>query len=217
MITIFGAYNYPPIVDGIVRHHRALWAAEESGLQYKVHWMDAAKAEHREMPNRGINPFGKIPSLQDGDFKLFESGAIVNYLFEKAGKAPRDLEGRAKLAQWCYAALNTIEPLGTFEIFLWDTFWRERVGRDERRTEVVNQMRARMAELDGALGSKAYLLGDEFSAADVLMATVLTFARSEPTIYEQGPRVRAYLERCQARPGFQRAVAAQSGAPKIAA
>lgn len=217
MITIFGAYNYPPIVEGVVRHHRALWAAEESGLPYRIHWMDTAKGEHREMPNRGINPFGKIPSLQDGEFKLFESGAIVNYLFEKAGKAPRDLEGRARLAQWCYAALNTVEPLGTFEIFLWDTFWRERAGRDERRTEVVTQMRMRLAELDGALGAKPYLLGDEISAADVLMATVLGFARSEPSIYQQAPRVRAYLERCQSRPAFKRAVAMQSEAPKIAA
>ncbi len=132
MVTIYGAYNFPPFIEGLVRHYRVMWAAEEVGLPYRIHWMDTMKGEHREMPNRGINPFGKIPSLEDGPFKLFESGAIVNYLFEKADKSPTDTQGRALLAQWCYAALNTVE-ITTLDILRYDTFWRDKPGYEWRR------------------------------------------------------------------------------------
>jgi glutathione S-transferase len=212
MLTIHAAYNYPPFLKGILRDLRPLWAAEETGQGYAVHWMDAAKGEHREAANRAVNPFGKIPAIRDGDFGLFESGAIVNYLFDRAGKAAPDAEARARAAQWCYAALNTIEPQ-TSELFLWDRFWPQREGRDKRRAELVAAAQARLAELDAALGDKPYLLGEELSPADILMVTAIGFGAAEPALFEAAPRVKTYVERCCARPAYRRAAEQQGKGP----
>jgi len=216
MITIYGAYNYPSVFDGLFRDLRPLWALEELGLAYRIHWMDPMKGEHREAANRSVNPFGKIPSMTDDAFKLFESGAIVNYLFEKSGRSPEGADARAIEAQWCFAALNTVEP-PLLEIAMWDVFWAGRAGREERRAELVEAARARLAELDGALGDRPYLTGAELSPADILMATSIRFGRHEPGVLAQAPRVKAYVERCEARPAFQRALAAQGKGPGSAA
>lgn len=216
MITIFGAYNFPPPLKGLVRHHRLMWAAEEVGLPYRVRWMDLMKGEHREAPNRLINPFGKIPSLEDGPLKLFESGAIVNYIFEKAGRAPEDLETRTKLSQWCYAALTTIEP-ATIDVLRWEVFWRDRPEREARRAESLQVAQTRLAELDGALADKPYLLGSRFSPADILMATAIDFGNAAPELFSGSPRIASYMQRCKARPGYKQAEAAQEKAPKAAA
>ena len=212
MITIYGAYNYPPVFDGLFRDLRPLWAAEELGQAYRMHWMDPMLGEHRAAANRAVNLFGKIPSLVDGEFTLFESGAIVNYLFEKAGRAPDGVEARARLAQWCFAALNTIEP-PVLEIAMWDVMWREREGREARRAELVATARTQLAELDGALGERPNLLGEELSPADILMVTAIRFGKGEPAILAEAPRVRAYVERCETRPAFRRARAAQGKGP----
>ena len=216
MMTIYGAYNYPPVIDGLVRHSRLIWAAEEVGLPYRMYWVDTSKGQHKEMPNRGINPFGKIPSFEDGDVKLFESGAIVNYIYEKAGRAPASAADRAGLAQWCYAALNTVE-ITTLDILRYDTFWVDRPGREQRRAEAVEIGQTRMLELDKALGEKPYLLGPELTPADILMVAVIDFARTAPEIFDMAPRVKAYMERCKARPAFRRAAEVQAEAPKMAA
>jgi glutathione S-transferase len=216
MITIYGAYNFPPFLEGLVRHYRVVWAAEEVGLPYRMHWLDTAKGEHKEAANRAVNPFGKIPSMEDGGMKLFESGAMVNYIFEKAGRVPRDAEGRARLAQWCYAALNTVE-ITTLDILRYDTFWRDKPGYEWRRPESIDVGKTRMAELDAALGDKPYLLGDEFSPADILMASVIDFARTAPEIMEKAPRIVAYMKRCLARPAYLKAKDMQQQAPQLAA
>src|SRR5215469_10154187 len=102
MITVYGAYNAPPPVKNVVRDLRVVWALEELGMPYTFHWMDATKQEHKLEPNRAINPFGKIPSFSDGDQKLFETGAILYYLYDKAGKLPATPEKRALLLQWMF-------------------------------------------------------------------------------------------------------------------
>ena len=216
MITIYGAYNYPPFIDGLVRHHRVMWACEEVGLPYKVRWLDISKAEHKEAANRAVNPFGKIPAIEDGALKLFETGAIVNYIYEKAGKAPRDAEAKAKLAQWCYAALNTVE-ITTLDILRYDTFWRDKPGYEWRRPESVEVGQTRMAELDAVLGDKPYLMGEEFSPADILMVSVIDFARTAPEIMDRAPRIAAYMKRSLERPAYLRAKDTQKQAPKLAA
>ena len=213
MITIYGAYNYPPVFDGLFRDLRPLWAAEELGLSYRMHWLDPMRGQHREAANRAVNPFGKIPSLVDGDFKLFESGAIVNYLFEKAGRTPDGIEARARLAQWCFAALNTVEP-PILEIAMWDVMWRERTGREARRAELLSTAQTTLGELDGALGDRPYLLGEKLSPADILMVTAIRIGKGEPAILAEAPRVRAYVERSEARPAFRRARAAQGKGPE---
>ena len=206
MITVYAAYNVPFNGKGLVRDFRLLWALAELGLPHGFHWINAGQGEQKIDPNRTINPFGKIPSLTDGDVKLFESGAIVHYLYDKAGKLPGDIVSRTMLLQWMFAALNTIEPpfveLLAFKLFFWD-----RPGREIRYPELIETAKLRAVELERALGKNAYLLGDTFSPADILMTTALDFARHESSVLEGAPGVRAYVERCKARPGYQRALA----------
>lgn len=216
MITIYGAYNYPAIFHGLFRDLRPLWALEELDMPYQMHWMDPMQGEHRQAANRAVNPFGKIPSMTDGTFKLFESGAIVGYLFEKAGRQPRDAKACALEAQWCFAALNTVEP-PLHELALWDVLWTDRPGREPRRAELIETAHTRLAELDGALGDRHYLAGDELSPADILMTTAIRFGQHEPAVLSQAPRVKSYVARCEARPAFQRALAAQGKGPGSAA
>jgi glutathione S-transferase len=213
MITVYAAYNSPPPVKGLVRDLRVMWALEELGMPYTFHWMDIVKAEHKEAPNRAINPFGKIPSFTDGDVKLFETGAILFYLYEKAGKIPADAARRAELLQWMFAALNTVEQ-PFLDIAIWDSFWKDRPGRDVRYPEVIEVAKTRLAELERGLGKKTFLLGEEFGPADILMTTALNFARHQPAAYENAPIANAYLERCRSRPAYQTALAKQGVGPK---
>ena len=215
MITVFGAYNFPPELKGIVRDFRVMWALEELELPYGIHWMDASKGEQKLPPNRLINPFGKIPSLESGALRMFESAAIVLYLYENIGKAPQDAHARADLNQWCFAALNTVEPV-FLEIFRWDIFWQGKTGRDWRYPELIGFARERLKELESGLAGKPYFLG-EFGPADILMTTVLDFARHAPAVFEASRIVRAYLDRCKARPAYQRTFAKHGQRPQAKA
>jgi glutathione S-transferase len=212
MITIHAAYNYPPALAGILRDFRVVWAAEEAGFAYDLRWFDIMAGEQRGATNRAVNPFGKIPAMQDDDFRLFESAAIIAYFFDKAGRRRGDAQQEAKLVQWCSAALNTVEQ-PCAEIFQWDVLWRERPGRTERRAELVEIARTRLAELDGALGDRNWLVGEDLSAADILMATSIGFARSEPAVLDRAARVATWLQRCAARPAHARALAVLSRGP----
>jgi glutathione S-transferase len=215
MITVYAAHNYPPVVQGVVRDLRALWALEELGTPYRIEWLDTPKGEHRSPEYRRINPFGKIPGMTDGELALFESGAMVNYLFDKAGKNPTSLADRAKNLAWCFAAVNTVE-VQTFDIFLYDTFWKERPGRDQFRAERVENAKLRMNEMDAALDDKPYLTGSEIAPADIMMTTCVEFARAAPEIFAAAPRAAAWLKRCKQRPAYLRAAALQGTGPRAA-
>ena len=144
---------------------------------------------------------------------MFESAAIVLYLYENVGKAPQDAHARAELNQWCFAALNTVEPV-FLEIFRWDMFLEDKAGNAKRREEYVGVAHQRMEDLERALGSKPYLLGNDFGAADILMCTVLDFVQHDPSLYEKHAGIRAYRERCHARPAQTRALAKHGEGPK---
>lgn len=212
MITLYAAYNAPFNAKGLARDFRVIWALEELGLPHTFHWMDTGKGEHKVDPNRSINPFGKIPSFTDGEVKLFESAAIVHYLYEKAGKLPSDPLARTRLLQWMFAALNTVEP-PFLDILAWNIFWMERPGREVRYPEVIAIAQLRLIELERALGGNSYLVENEFGPADILLTTVLNFAVNEPGLFDQTPIVRAYLGRCRERPAYQRALAAHLKGP----
>ncbi len=216
MITIYAAYNIPPFLMGLVRDLRPLWTAEELGLAYDIHWLDAPRGAQREAGYRRISPFGKIPGMTDGELTLFESGAIVNYLFDRAGRNPKSDAARAHNLAWCFAAVNTVEP-HTFDVLMYDTFWKERPNRDEFRAERVASAAQRVGEMDAALGDRPYLTGDDIAPADIMMTTVVNFARNAPEIFEAAPRASAWLRRCMARPAYRRAAALQGTGPKVAA
>lgn len=217
MITIYCGANIPPFLNPEwVRDLRALWAAEECGLPYQIHWLDTSKSEQRGEAYKAINPFGIIPAMTDGDFKLFESGAAVAYFCDKAGKhipAPRTKE-RALYDQWCFAALNTVEPQ-VFQHMIAVALNKDAAWAIERAPQLRDNAALRLSSLDRAIEGRAYLLGDEFSGADILMGHVLNFI-ADPALLDAAPRVKAYHARVKARPAYARALAARTGGKNAA-
>ncbi len=196
----------PPFAQGLVRDLRVRWALEEAGLPYEQVLIgpdDQKSAEYRE-----LQPFGQVPVLEDGDFKLFESGAIVMYIAQKSNTLlPADAEGRARTLTWMFAALNSIEPqvqnLNLIDLFFPNEEWAR-----QRRPGAEAMLRGRLEALSAWLGAKPHLEGGAFTAADLLMTTVLRFLR-HTSIVADYPNLLAYQDRGEARPAFQRALAAQ--------
>jgi len=205
MIRVYVFGNAPPPVRDVTRDLRALWALEESGLPYMLHPLDFAHGELKRPEYTSIQPFGQIPSIDDDGFRLFESAMIVLYLAEKAGRLlPETLQGRALAAQWAFAAVNTVEP-PLAELFSIDHFAADQSWAKERRPTVVAGVQARLATLERVLSVRPYVLGDEFSAPDVLMTTVLRLVQ-HTDLLRAVPNVAAYQERCQARPAWRKVI-----------
>lgn len=111
MITVYVFGNAPAPVRNVTRDLRVLWALEESGVPYRLHPLDFARGDLKRAEYTRVNPFGKIPAIDDEGFALFESTAIVLYVAEKAGRLlPERPQGRALAAQWAFAAVDTVEP-----------------------------------------------------------------------------------------------------------
>ena len=202
----------PDFARGFVRDLRPRWACEEIGLDYSEHLISAV---NRPADHFLFQPWGQVPVLNDGGIRLFESGAILLHLAEKEGAEkdarlmPRDPQQRANTLAWLFAAYNSVEPmlfeLGNVDIFSADEEWAKM-----RRPSLIEFIQGRLGRLNDAIGDKDYLTG-EFTVADIAMATVLREAVEAGLIAEQ-PRLQAYLDRCLARPAFQRALAAQLAA-----
>jgi glutathione S-transferase len=207
MINVYAFAAVPPFAQGLVRDLRPRWALEEAGLPYRVTLVGDGDGQLPRAEYNKLQPFTQIPVIEDGDLRLFESGAIVQYIAEKSGKLiPRDPAGRAEVVQWMYAALNTIElPVQSLAIL--DLFHQNESWSKEARPSTADFVVNRLAQLSAALGSKPYLAG-EFSAADILMVTVLRILRHTDLVAKQ-PNLVSYMERCEARPAFQRALAGQ--------
>jgi len=218
MITLYCAANLPPFLKREwVRDLRGLWAAEECGVAYQIHWLDSAKGEQREAAYKAINPFGTIPAMTDGDFKLFESAAMAAYICDKAGKhipAPRTKE-RALYDQWCYAALNTVEP-PVFQLMIASALNKDAAWAKERAPQLRENALGRLSALDRVLQERPYLLGREFSGADILMGQVLNFVVDDSLI-DAVPNVKAYNAGLKARPAYVRALAVKPGGKNAAA
>jgi glutathione S-transferase len=199
------AYSWvPPFAKGLVRDLRVRWALEEIGLPYRVRLFDRRTAEaETRIPDQ---PFGQVPAFFEGDVRMFESGAIVLYLAERSEiLMPRDESARTRTLSWAFAALNSVEPPIMQLLFtLWD---KDKPWAQERRPAAEQLARARLAQLADALGGKPWLEG-EFSAGDLLMASVLQILRSTDLVAEH-PNLANYLERAKARPAYIRALDAQ--------
>jgi glutathione S-transferase len=207
MINVYAFAAVPPFAQGVVRDLRARWALEEAGMPYRVTLVGEGEGQMPRAEYNELQPFTQIPLIEDGDLRLFESGAIVQYIADKSGKLmPRDAAGRAEVTQWMFAALNTIE-LPVMNLAIIDLFYPNENWSKERRPGVVDFVNNRLAQLSAALGSRSYLTS-EFSAADILMVTVLRFLRHTDLLSKQ-PALVAYKERCEARPAFRKALAAQ--------
>ena len=212
MINCYAFAAVPPFAQGLVRDLRVRWALEEAGMSYRVTLIgDPSRGITRDAYSK-IQPFNQVPSIDDGDFTLFESGAIVLHVAEQSEKLlPKDPTERAHVIQWMFAALNSIEPriqeLAGIDLFYVAERWAE-----ERRPAVVQAVQQRLAQLAARLRGRDYLV-DSFSAADILMTTVLRILRHTKLV-EEVPTLAVYKERCEARPAFQKALAGQMSAFK---
>lgn len=216
-ITIVAFQWVPPFAQGLVRDLRVRWALEEAGLAYEQRLL--AAGENHAAEHRALQPFGQVPVYHEGDLTLFESGSIVMHI---AGKSPAllpaDEAGRAKVLQWMFAALNSVEP-HLLNYTALDTFFANEEWSRGRRPSAEKTMRGRLDGLSRGLGTREYLV-DRFTAADLLMTTVLRFLRDTQVVADY-PNLAALQARCEARPAFKRALEAQMAnfvkyAPKAA-
>jgi glutathione S-transferase len=210
MINCYAFSSVPPFAQGLVRDLRVRWALGEAGLPYRVTLVGDRDGALPVSAYRAIQPFGKVPAIEDGDLTLFESGAIVLYVAERSGALlPDDPSARAHVIQWMFAALNTIEvPIqqqAAIDLFYADERWAK-----ERRPAAVQAVERRLAELAARLDGRDHLV-ESFSAADILMTSVLRILR-HTNLVEEEPVLVAYQQRCEARPAFARALAGQMAA-----
>jgi glutathione S-transferase len=207
MMTCYAFGSVPPFAQGLVRDLRVRWALEEAGLPYRVALVGDRPGEMRREAYNTLQPFGQIPLLDDGDLRLFESGAIVHYIAERSPVLlPTRQPDRAQVIQWMYAALNTIE-LPIMRLAILDLFYADQQWAKDERPSAVEFVRQRLAQLAAALGGRDYFAGP-FSAADILMSHVLKILRHTDLLTEQ-PALVAYRERCETRPAHQKALAGQ--------
>jgi glutathione S-transferase len=206
MITISAFRSVPPFARGQVRDLRVRWALEEAGLPYRTRLLmqgDQDKPEYRK-----LQPFGQVPILEEDGVVLFETGAIVLHIGERCETLlPEDQAARARATQWLIAALNSIEPF-VMNVAVIDLFYADQEWAKLRRPGAVQFLQRRLAALSKALGDNPYLDGDRFTAGDLMMSTVLRILR-HTDIVTSDRRLAAYIERCTARPAFQRALDSQ--------
>ncbi|MCB7146410.1 glutathione S-transferase family protein [Stenotrophomonas maltophilia] len=191
--------------QGLARDMRVRWALEELAVPYDVQLLSFA--ELKQPVHLARNPFGQIPTWQDGDQVLFESGAIVLHLAEQhAGLLPADPDARMRAIMWVFAALNTVEPPIVERSMAW-VLERELPWYSQRLVMLDERVRMRLSQLSAWLGTAAWLDGD-FSVGDLMMVSVLLRLKSSGLLDEY-PKVAAYVGRATQRPAYQRAFAAQ--------
>ncbi|HEX3903196.1 MAG TPA: glutathione S-transferase family protein [Polyangia bacterium] len=204
-ITITAFERSPDGGKGLARDTRVRWALEEVGQPYQVRLVSFRAL--KEPAHLALHPFGQIPTYEEGELALFETGAIVFHIAERhAGLLPDEANARARAITWMFAALSTVEPpileLVTAKLIEGDKPWRA-----ERLPLVQDRIRARLTQLSVRLGDADWLDG-AFSAGDLLMVSVLLRLRASG-ILDEFPSLAAYVARGEARPAYRRAFEAQ--------
>jgi glutathione S-transferase len=202
-ITAFEAS--PDRGRGLARDMHVRWALEEVGQSYQVRLVSFAAM--KEPAHKALQPFGQIPTYEEGDLALFESGAIVLHIATtRAGLLPVDANARARAISWMFAAVSTVEPvIVQREVSILsekDKRWHE-----ERLPLVIERIRDRLDDLSSRLGGTEWLDGD-FSAGDLMMVEALR-RLSTSDVLDDYPNLAAYIDRGEARPAFRRAFEAQ--------
>src|SRR5260221_280105 len=206
MTVIITAFERSPDGGkGLARDTRVRWALEEVGQPYEVRLVSFRAM--KEPAHLRLHPFGQIPTYEEGELALFETGAIVFHIAERhAGLLPDDANARARAITWMFAALNTVEPaileLSTATVFEGDKPWHA-----ERLPLVEDRVRGRLNPLSVRLGDADWLDG-AFSAGDLLMVSVLLRLKSSG-ILDEYTNLAAYVARGEARPAYKRAFDAQ--------
>ncbi len=204
-ITITAFESSPDGGKGLARDTRVRWALEEVGQPYEVRLVSFRAM--KEPAHLALHPFGQIPTYEEGDLRLFETGAIVLHLASRhAGLLPEHASARSRAIAWLFAALNTVEP-PILELVNAKLLEGDRPWAAERWPLVVDRVRARLDQLSARLGDDEWLDG-AFSAGDLMMVSVLLRLRPSG-ILNAYPSLSAYVARGEARPAYQRAFAAQ--------
>jgi glutathione S-transferase len=205
MIRVTAFRWVPPFAQGLVRDLRVRWALEEAGLPYEERLI--GQEDQKSESYRRMQPFGQVPVYEEDGLELFESGAIVLHIAEKSEVLmPTEPKARARTKTWMFAALNSVEQhLQNFTAL--DVFYANEEWAKLRRPSALEAAQARLTALANWLQGREYL-EDRFTAGDLLMTTVLRILR-QTDLLEKMPVLDAYRKRCEARPAFQRALAAQ--------
>jgi glutathione S-transferase len=204
MIKVYVFNRLRPMIYGSTRDIRALWALEECGLPYDTVGLDA----HNGLPARtpyseDVNPFNQVPAIDDDGFVLTESGAILSYLAQKAGRLiPQDLRGRMEVERWIYVGLTTLE-LPIVPIVLYDLAGDQSPYGGVSRDSLVEWLKRRLTVVESVLANQNYLTGSTFTIADLMMTTVLRQLRKSE-ILRDFPAIGAFRKRCETRPAFQK-------------
>ena len=204
-ITITAFDASPDRGQGLARDTRVRWALEEVGQPYAVRLVSFRQM--KEPAHLALHPFGQIPTYEEGDLALFETGSILFHIAQRhPGLLPADANARARAITWMFAALSTVEPpildLQTAKLLEGDKPWST-----ERLPMVMDRVRDRLKQLSARLGSADWLDG-AFSAGDLMMVHVLQ--RLKPSgILGEYPNLADYVARGEARPAFKRAFEAQ--------
>lgn len=207
MITVTAFKWVPPFAAGQVRDHRVRWMLNEIGWEYEIDLIDpTVQASGGYLAEQ---PFGQVPVLREiGRPTLFESGAIVLDLAERSGKLwPADRDAQAQVRAWVIAALNSVEPYLS-DVAEVDFFTDDETLRHLRRPRAIAAAMRRLGKLSASLGDRRYLVGDGFTAADLMLASVLRVADHADLLADY-PNLSAYRSRCLERPAFRKAVADQ--------
>jgi glutathione S-transferase len=206
MIPVITAFEQSPDRGkGQARDMRVRWALEEVGQPYDVRLVSFR--EMKEPAHLALHPFGQIPTYEEGDLALFESGAIVLHIAERhAGLLPDDANARARAITWMFAALNTVEP-PILDREIARLVERDETWYEERLPILDDRVRVRLSEVSSRLGDADWL-EDAFSAGDLLMVTVLRRLKGSD-ILEEYPKLSTYVARGEARPAYKRAFDAQ--------
>jgi glutathione S-transferase len=195
----------PPKAQGLVKDLRVRWALEEAGLEYEENLL--AVGEHKSPAHRAVQPFGQVPVYEEDGVTLFESAAIVMHLGQRCPiLLPTNPARRARTITWMFAAMNSVEPdvqnLASIDLFFANEDWARL-----RRPDAEKMAQSRLDGLASALEGRDYL-EHEFTGADLLMSTVLRILRHTDLVRNM-PVLDAYQSRCEMRPAFKRALAAQ--------
>src|SRR5262249_21866737 len=204
-ITITAFERSPDGGQGLARDTRVRWALEEVGQPYKVRLVSFRAM--KEPAHLALHPFGQIPTYEEGNLALFETGSIVLHIAERyAGLFPADANARARAITWMFAAVNTIEPpildLATARFFEADKPWAK-----DRLRFVMERLGKVLKQLSARLGDAEWLDG-AFSAGDLMMVSVLLRIKASGVLNEY-PNLAAYVTRGEDRPAYKRAFAAQ--------
>ena len=203
--TLTAFATSPDRGQGLARDMRVRWALEELGIAYDVQLLSFAQM--KQPAHLARNPFGQIPTWQEGEQVLFESGAIVLHLAEQhPGLLPADPDARLRAIMWLFAALNTVEPPIVERSMAW-VLEREQPWYAQRLPMLDERVRTRLSQLSAGLGAAPWLDGG-FSAGDLMMVSVLLRLKSSG-IVDEYPVLAAYVARATQRPAYQRAFAAQ--------